>query len=101
LWDFNANRGKASLYEKWEMHMVIFQGRDLAHVKPHVNMEAHISTDVCRRSDRHCGAIGPGAIAAHLSYVEQAFSLLNSTDVLQQYQVLAEKMCYGDQMPVY
>ena len=83
------------------MHMVLFQGRDLARVKLVVNMEAHISQDVCRWSDRHCGAIGPGALAAHLSYVEQAFSLLNSTDVLQQYQVLAEKMCYRDQMPMY
>ena len=101
LWDFNANRGKASLYEKWHMHMVLFQGRDLARVKPRPKMEARISKDVCRQSDRHCGAVGPGALAAHLSYVEQAFSLLNSTDVLHQYQVLAEKMCYRDQMPVY
>ena len=101
LWDFNADRGTGSLYKKWHMHMVLFQGRDLAGLKPHVNMEARISTNVCRRSDRHCGAVGPGAIAAHLAYVPQAFSLLNSTDVLQQYHVLAGKMCYREQMPTY
>ena len=101
LWDFNANRGEASLYEEWHMQMVLFQGRDLAGLKPQLNMEARISIDVCRRSDRHCGAVGPGALAAHLSYVEQAFSLLNSTGVLQQYHVLADTMCQQEQMPAY
>ncbi len=93
LWDFNANRGKVSLYEQWHMHMVLFQGRDLAHVTPQHDMELYISTEVCRQSDRHCGAVGRGAIAAHLAYGEQAFSLLNSTDVLQHYHVLADSVC--------
>ena len=61
----------------------------------------YISTEVCRQSDRHCGAVGRGAIAAHLAYGEQAFSLLNSTDVLQQYHNLADPICMPEEVPVF
>ena len=101
LWDFNAHRGQVSLYEQWHMHMVLFQGRDLAHVTPRPDMELYISTEVCRLSDQHCGAVGPGAVAAHLAYSQQAFSLLNSTDVLQQYHGLADTVCTREHMPTF
>ena len=101
LWDFNANLGNGTLYNVWQMHMVLFKGSDVSVSRSKRNAERHISIRNCRDSDRHCGAVGRGALAAHLAYAAQHDALIEETDVLDQYSILARSVCQREQMPSY
>ncbi|KAL3156535.1 hypothetical protein ABBQ38_000830 [Trebouxia sp. C0009 RCD-2024] len=88
IWDFHAFG-----YQAWSINTFIFKGSELHTVKfdEDVNDEWFISQRLAERLDSHSGAVG-SALVVHMSYHTQRESGFDESDVLHQYEQLAESL---------